>query len=106
MYHCEVLPENVTEYFMRQLVHVVFQLTGSAVAIPAAAAAAVAAHHRLEVSGFLPGTHCYDAVHSETRKPLCHQQAALFPQARSSCGDTTSENKSRFLYQYFSPANH
>lgn len=70
MYHDEVLPENVTEYFMRQLVHVVFQLTGSAVAVPAAAAAA-AADHRLEVSGFLPGTHWYyDTVHSEKHADL------------------------------------
>lgn len=78
-YHNEVLPENVTQYFMGQLVHVVFQLTGSAVAIPATTTAAAAAHHRLEVSGFLPGTHWHDAVHSEAHKPLCHhQQAALF----------------------------
>lgn len=55
---------------MRQLIHVVFGLAGSAAAIPAAAAAAAAAaDHRLEVSGFLPGTHRYDTVHPETHKP-------------------------------------
>lgn len=49
---------------MGQLIHVVFQFSGSAVAIPAAAAAAVAAAHAQQVSGFLPGTHGYNAVHS------------------------------------------